>query len=320
MARSPILAVLLLALAGAPCVWGQVFQLTREQMLQYTAQNPFARFPDGRPKVPDDLLAKLKDMSAEEVLGLSQRGFRNQWEAGWQVLHPQKRLIGRALTLQMMPTRPDVSEVDAAARRAKNLTRLNHQTAIDMLQKDDVLVVDACGAQFGGVIGDNLGFYIMKTTGAGFVIDGAIRDIVGLAPFTDLAGYYRAAVPPAIHDLMVTGINVPVRIGNATVMPGDAVFGDPEGVYFIPPSQVKDLVDEADVTHIHDEWTKKKFEEGKYISSDIYGSPRDPALIREYQDYLKEKLGTQRYEEYMKRRAAQPPPAVPGGGRGGRGQ
>jgi regulator of RNase E activity RraA len=258
-------------------------------------------------------------MSAEEVLGLAQRGFRNQWEAGWQVLHPQKRLIGRALTLQMMPTRPDVADTDAAVRRANNLPRMNHQTAIDMLQKGDVLVVDAAGAQFGGVIGDNLAYYIMKTTGAGFVIDGAVRDIVGLTPFTELVGYYRAAVPPAIHDLMVTGINVPVRIGSATVLPGDVVFGDPEGVYFIPPSQLKGLIDEADVTHIHDEWTKKKFDEGKYVSSDIYSAPRDPALMKEYQDYLKEKLGAARYEEYMKRRAAQPTP-VPGGGRGGRGQ
>jgi len=282
-------------------------------LLQYTAQNPFERFPDGRPKVPDALLEKLRDMSAEEVLGLNQRGYRNQWEAGWQVLHPAKTMVGRAVTLQLMPLRPDVSEVDQAARRAKNQLRLSHQTAIDMLQKDDVLVVDACGAQFGGVIGDNLAYYIMKKTGVGFVIDGAIRDIRGIAPY-DMAGYYRAAVPPAIHDLMVTGINVPIRIGNATVMPGDVVFGDPEGVYFIPPSQVRDLVDEADITHIHDDWTKKKFDEGKYISTDIYGSPHDPALIQEYQAYLKEKLGAQRYEEYLKRRQSQ------GAGRGAPGQ
>ena len=312
--QSRLLAVLVLALAVAPCVWGQVFTLTKEQMLQYTAQNPFDRFPDGRPKVPDALLAKLKDMSAEEVLGLSQQGYRNQWEAGWQILHSEKKLIGRAVTLQMMPTRPDVANTDAAARQAKNLARLSHQSVIDMLQKGDVFVADACGAQFGGVIGDNLAFYIMKTTGAGFVIDGAIRDIDGLREFGDLVGYYRAAVPPAIHDLMVTGINVPIRIGNATVMPGDVVFGDPEGVYFIPPSQVQGLVDEADVTHIHDEWTKKKFTEGKYVSTDIYSTPRDPALIQEYQNYLKEKLGAARYDEYMKRRATPAP-----GGRGGPG-
>ena len=305
--------LLFFAVAAAPWLQGQIFNLTKEQMLKYTAQNPFERFPDGRPKVPDALLEKLKDMSAEEVLGLNLRGYRNQWEAGWQVLHPNKTLVGRAVTLQMMPLRPDVADVDQADRRARNQIRLNHQTAIDMLQKGDVLVVDAAGAQFGGVIGDNLAYYIMTKTGTGFVIDGAIRDIRGIAPM-DMAGYYRAAVPPAIHDLMVTGINVPVRIGSATVMPGDVVYGDPEGVYFIPPSQVQSLVDEADVIHIHDEWTRKKFDEGKYISTDIYGSPHDPALMQEYQAYLKEKLGAQRYEEYMKRRQSQ------GAGRGAAGQ
>lgn len=285
----------------------QVFNLSKEQLIRYTAQNPFERFPDGRPKVPDSLLEKLKQMSAEELLGLSARGFRNQWEAGWQILRPDRTLVGRAVTLQLMPLRPDVSEVDQAARRTRNESRLSHQTAIDMLQKGDVLVVDAAGVQFGGIIGDNLAYYIMKATGTGFVIDGAIRDLRGIAPL-DLAGYYRAAVPPAIHDLMVTGINVPIRIGNATVLPGDVVFGDPEGVYFIPPSQIQDLMDEADITHIHDDWTKRKFDEGKYVSSDIYSRPRDPALLKEYEAYLKEKLGAQRYEAYQKRRPPQRPP------------
>src|SRR5579872_950534 len=262
-------AFFIFAIAAVPQIRAQVFSLSKDQLIKYTTQNPFDRFPDGRPKVPDALLEKLKDMSAEEVLGLSARGYRNQWEAGWQVLHPNKTMVGRAVTLQMMPARPDIQGVDQAERRAKGQLILNHQTAIDMLQKGDVLVVDAAGAQFGGVIGDNLAYFIMTKTGTGFVIDGAIRDIRGIAPY-DMPGYYRAAVPPAIHDLMVTGINVPIRIGSATVMPGDVVFGDPEGVYFIPPSQIQGLVDEAEVTHIHDDWTKKKFEEGKYVSTDIY--------------------------------------------------
>ena len=89
---------------------------------------------------------------------------------------------------------------------------------------------------------------------------------------------------------MLTGINIPVRIGNATVMPGDLVFGDREGVYFIPPQLVKEVLDRADVTHVHDEWTRKKFDEGKYKSSEIYGSPRDPQLKKEYDEYLKKRL------------------------------
>jgi regulator of RNase E activity RraA len=105
-----------------------------------------------------------------------------------------------------------------------------------------------------------------------------------------MAGYYRGAVPPAITGVMVTGINVPVRIGKATVMPGDVVFGDREGVNFIPPAAAQRLVEQAKTTHIHDEWTRKKFDENKYKSSDIYGSPRDPALRKEYDEYLKQEL------------------------------
>ena len=100
---------------------------------------------------------------------------------------------------------------------------------------------------------------------------------------------------------LVTGINVPVRIGKVTVMPGDVVLGDREGVYFIPPHLVQEIVDEAQITHVHDEWTKKKFAEHKYKSTDIYGRPHDPALIKEYEDYLKSKVGPQAYEAYQKR-------------------
>ena len=89
---------------------------------------------------------------------------------------------------------------------------------------------------------------------------------------------------------MITGINIPVRIGNATVMPGDLVVGDEEGVMFVPTEMVTPILDAADITHIHDEWTRMKFDEGKWVSSDIYGSPRDPALKKEYEEYLQKRL------------------------------
>jgi regulator of RNase E activity RraA len=302
-----VLRGLLTILAGccllAPS-WGQVFVMTREQLIKYTAKSTYERFPDGRPKVPDALLEKLKDMSSEEI-GLSRSGFPNQFVDGLQVLHPDKKLIGRALTLQLMPVRADIADVDAAEwKAAGNQRPRDHQNAINMLQPGDVFVVDVSGSvASGGVIGDNLAFYIMKRS-AGFVIDGAIRDLDGIAPFAGLSGYYRGATPPAIHNVMVTGINIPVRIGNATVMPGDVVFGDREGVSFIPPHLVQGIVDAAQITHIHDDWTKMKFEQGKYVSTDIYSRPSDPALLKEYEDYLKEKLGPKAYDEYVKSRGA----------------
>jgi 4-hydroxy-4-methyl-2-oxoglutarate aldolase len=282
---------------------GQVFSWTREQMIAYTAQNPYERFPDGRPKVPDSILQRVRELSAEEVIGIAGRGYPNQFVDGMQVLHPGKKLVGRAFTVQLMPMRADVTAAQAAELKAKGSVPLSHQTAIDMLQPGDVLVMDVFGSiPSGGIIGDNLTYYIWKTTGAGFVIDGAIRDLEGVTPI-DVAGYFRGATPTAIRNVTVTGINIPIRIGNTTVLPGDVVLGDREGVYFIPPHLVKDLVDAADITRIHDEWTKMKFDEGKYKSSEIYSRPRDPALIKEYEEYLKLKLGAARYEEYVKRQS-----------------
>jgi 4-hydroxy-4-methyl-2-oxoglutarate aldolase len=300
--------ILLLGLLGSVLVpahsQAQVFTWTREQMVKYTAQSPYERFADGRPKVPDAMLDKVKGLSAEEVLAIAARGYPTQFVDGLQVLRPGKKLVGRAVTLQLMPVRADVADAQAAEWKAKGGARLSHQTVIDMLGPGDVLVVDVGGnIEAGGIVGDNLAYYIMKTTGAGFVIDGAIRDLEGIAAF-DMAGYFRGATPPAIRNVMVTGINVPVRVGNTTVLPGDVVLGDREGVYFIPPHLVQDIVDAADITHIHDEWTRLKFDEGKYKSSEIYGSPREPALIKEYEEYLKKKLGPERYEAYLKRKSA----------------
>jgi 4-hydroxy-4-methyl-2-oxoglutarate aldolase len=308
--RFQSLATLGLAGLFVSAAWGQVFTMTREQLIKYTAKNPYERFADGRPKVPDALMAKFQDMSSEEI-NLSRNGFPNQFVDGLQVLHPEKKLIGRAVTLQLMPTRADITEVDAAEWKAQGNQRpRDHQNAIDLLQKGDVFVVDVFGsAAAGGVIGDNLAYYIMKTTGAGFVIDGAIRDLDGISPFTDLAGYFRASVPPAIHNVFVAGINIPVRIGNATVMPGDLVFGDKEGVSFIPPHLVQGIVTEAQVTHLHDAWTKKKFDEGKYKSTEIYSRPRDPALLKEYEEYLKQNLTPAEYEEHLKNPQPGPPSA-----------
>ena len=270
----------------------QIFTLSKEQMLEYTAQNPFERFPDGRPKVPDGLIDRARGLSAEEVWAiLPAKGFRNQYADGFQVLHPAKRLVGRAFTLQFMPLRPDLDSVIQSKAKAAGLDRMNNQTAIDMLQPGDVLVVDLFGQGEGGtIVGDNLFYYIMKATkGAGLVVDGAIRDLDGISGM-DMPAYFRKAHPSAIANVIISGINVPVRIGNATVMPGDLVFGDTEGVYFIPPALVQAVVDNSDEIHIHDEWTRMKFDEGKYKSSEIYGSPKDPALKAEYAAYLKRRL------------------------------
>src|SRR5581483_3432023 len=151
----------------------QLFKLTKEQLVAYTAQNPFDRFEDGRPKVPDALIARMKDLSAEEVWAvLPGKGFRNQWADGFEVLHPGTKMVGRAFTVQFMPARPDTG-----------IPSIGNQFAIDMLQPGDVLVVDLFGKKQGGtIVGDNLFYYVQKAThGGGLVVDGSIRDLEGIA-------------------------------------------------------------------------------------------------------------------------------------------
>jgi len=268
----------------------QIFTLTPDQMIKYSAKNPFDRFADGRPRIPDTLLEKAKGLSAEEIFAvLPEAKFPNQYEGNWTVLHPGRKLVGRAVTAQFMPYRPDIAEVAESEAKAKGLGQNANQRVIDMLQPGDVIVVDLFGKIDNGTfVGDNLATAIYSATKTGFVIDGGIRDLEGIFPI-EIAAYFRGVHPSAIGNVMLTGVNVPVRIGGATVMPGDLVFGDREGVYFVPPHLVAEILEKAETTHIHDDWTKGKFLSGKYKSSELYPTPQDPVLKKEYEDYLKKK-------------------------------
>lgn len=300
---SPVFAILA-ALVVPPLASAQLQTFSRQDLIDYTAQNPFDRLPDGRPRVPDDLLERARDLSSEDIWAtLQQKGYNNQYADGFLVAHPGKTLVGRAFTVQFMPLRADVDDVAQAKAKAHGVERLMNQTAIDMLQPGDVLVVDLFGKKVNGtIVGDNLFYYVMVAThGGGLVVDGSVRDLDGISQI-DMPAYFRAVDPTPIGNVMLTGINVPVRIGNVTVMPGDLVVGDREGVYFIPPQFAREVLDRADEIHIHDEWTKKKFAEGRYKSSEIYGSPKDPKLQKEYDEYLK-----RRVEEIRKERTEKEP-------------
>src|SRR5215469_8100986 len=308
MKRKSTWAVVTLSLASGLCANAQ-WMLTKDQMIAYTAKNPYERFPDGRPKVPDNLLEKVKGLVIEEAWGAVRSGcnagggrgrgrgnapadsgpgcYPNQFAGDWKILNPGKKLIGRAFTVQFMPVRPDVAEAMQAEADKKGLGRLRNQTVIDMLQPGDVIVVDLFGKiESGTFVGDKLAYYIWKTTGTGMVVDGAMFWLGKISP-TGMPAYYRGTDPNALGNVMLTGINIPVRIGNATVMPGDVVLGDEEGLLFIPPHLVKDAVAAAQSTMARDEWIKQKMDTRQYKSSDLYGQPRDPALRKELEDYIK---------------------------------
>lgn len=272
---------------AAPVANAQLWQLTPEQLTQLTPGNPFERFPDGRPKVPDEVLEKLRkmDIGIEDMVGaLRAKGYNNQFEAGpWKRLNRQTKLVGRVFTVQFMPARPDLTQ------GLGDKGKLRNQTAIDMLQPGDVVIVDLFGKIEGGTfVGDKLAYYVWKTTGTGMVIDGAMFYLSNIEK-TGMPAFYRGTAPNSLNGATLTGINIPVQIGSVTAMPGDVVFGDGESLLFIPPSLVGDIVTSFEKTQSRFEWIKKKFDERKYKSSEIYGQPRDPALRKEMEDYIKSK-------------------------------
>ncbi len=277
-----------LLLAGS--LSAQVDGFGRDELIKYTSKNPFSRFQDGRPKVPQALIDSLHAASSEMLWGpLRRAGYNHQWAGDWDIVHPEKKLLGRAVTAVFMPVRPAVNDVIDADAKSQNLGRNHNQRVIDALQPGDVLVVDLFGKIEGGTFaGDNLATAIHAATGQGFVIDGAIRDLDGIHPL-NIPIYVRGFHVSALRDVMLMGLNVPVRIGRSTVMPGDIVVGDREGVTFVPPHLVRAVVKQAKVTELHDIWTKGKLATGKYKASELYPSPQDDALKKEYAEWLAQK-------------------------------
>src|SRR2546426_6323373 len=223
-------------LAPGP-IHAQLFTFSKQELMDYTAQEPFDRLSDGRPKVPNDMMERARELSSEEIWAvLQQRGFNNQYADGFQVLHPGKTMVGRAFTVQFMPTRSDVDDIAKAKAKEHGLSKLTNQTAIDMLQPGDVLIVDLFGKKVNGtIVGDNLFFYVMKAThGGGLVVDGSVRDLDGISDI-DMPAYFRFVDPTPIGNVMLTGINIPIRIGGLTGLECALAVGDREAVCVIPP-------------------------------------------------------------------------------------
>lgn len=256
--------LLLVCVITALSAFSQV-KMTKEQMLFYTSDWKGDRFPDGRPKVPDDLLKRALDVSIEDVWDyLRERGYRCQYDGGWQALHIDKPFAGRALTAQYMPLRPDMAKAIAAEGKAEGRVSWTNSWPINELQEGDVYVADGFGKIVEGtLIGSNLGSGIAAHTHAGFVFDAGIRDQEENREIPNLNGFYRGYDPSAWVDMTLTAINAPVRIGRAVVLPGDLVLAKTDGVIFIPAILAEDAVSSAEFTNLQDEFNFELNRSGK---------------------------------------------------------
>jgi regulator of RNase E activity RraA len=269
----------------APLLFGQPGVLTKQELIKYTPDWKGERFADGRPKVPDGILKRMKGVTLEEGWAvLRDTGFTHQYEDGWLSIHPEKVLVGRALTAQWLPGRPDIHKVIAEQGKADGRIGAPNAWAVDMLQPGDVYVCDHFGLkQDGPSIGDNVGNAIYARSHNGIVYNGAVRDINGLKELDDFVSFVRFYDPshhfstlgPRLNSTLI-GINIPIRMGGATVMPGDVVLGRDGGVLFIPPQMAEKVVKTSEFIHLQDAFGHQRLREGKYTSGQIDTKWSDP--------------------------------------------
>ena len=241
--------------------------LSKDEIIEYTREWKGERFPDGRPKVPDNILDRMKRVTITQAWGVLQGdGFKWQYEGNWVCTHPDQILVGRALTAVYMPRRPDMRKL--MEEKGKRLGCIGDQISwpIDMLVERDVYVADVYGKiEEGAIIGDNLSTAILANSGNGVVHDAAVRDIEGIKELPNFTSFVRGWHPSyASPTIMLLGVNTPIRIGHATVMPGDVVLGKDNGVIFIPPHLAEKVVKTSELISLRDAFGKGRLKEGKY--------------------------------------------------------
>lgn len=252
---------------------GQLGTFDKEKRIAITHKWSGARAEDGRPLVPDDVLARLKTATAEEAWGvLRGEGYSYQFEGNWQLVNPSdERMVGRVVTAQFMPLRPDLNEhINHAGASEGRVSRGQNSWVIDTLKPGDVLVVDMFGKiRDGTFAGDNLATAIYTKSGNGLIVNGSVRDVSGMREIEGFRAFVKGVDPSAIKDVTLVGINVPIRIGETTILPGDVVVSDPEGLTFIPPHLAEKVATASENIQLRDKWGHQMLREGKYTPGQI---------------------------------------------------
>lgn len=258
---------------GSVLTYSQNVGSSPEYIKALTADWKGERFADGRPKVSDAILDRLKNISIEEAWGvLRNKGYQNQFESDWHIINPDEVMTGRVVTAQYMPLRPDLEKYIRAKGKEEGRAQQGGTNSwpIDVLVEGDVYVADSYGKIVDGtLIGDNLGNSIYAKSKRGVIFYGSVRDQEGLSEIKGFNGWIKGQDPSYIMQMSLVSINAPIRIGRAIVLPGDVVLAKKYGVIFIPAHLVEELVITSEVTALRDEFGHQRLREGKYKPGQI---------------------------------------------------
>jgi regulator of RNase E activity RraA len=300
MSRLKFVMILFIVIASVKQLHSQQVQISKEELIALTPEWKGERFPDGRPKVPDDIIRRMKPVTIEEAWAIiNGAGYRYQIADGWgQIINPDSVLVGRAYTTTFMPGRPDVwKAIDSMGKKEGRLSQ--NVWAVEQLQKGDVYVADQFGAKKNGpTIGDRVGTAIYTKTGNGIVYDGALRDVEGLKEFGGFTSFF-SSYDPSYHNpgggqnrdltTMIVGINRPTRIRTVTVMPGDVVLGKLGVVIFIPPHLAERVVKSSELVRLEDMFGQLRIREGKYTAGQIDARWADN-IQKDFTQWLKDNV------------------------------
>lgn len=263
-------------------------ELSKTELIFLTHQWKGERFEDGRPKVSDALLKRMKNVSIEEAWGvLRNEGFHNQFEGNWQPLHEDVTIVGRALTAQYMPNRPDMAEQIKKKGHERGEIGNTNAWPIDRLVEHDVYVADGFGKIIDGtLIGDNLGNSIYAKTKTGVVFNASSRDLEGLSKIEGFNAFVKGWHPSFFTEVMLLSINTPIRIGAATVLPGDVVLAKKEGVIFIPAQLAEKVVLTSEIVRLRDLFGISRLKEGIYTPGQI-DNKWSEAIEKDFSEWLR---------------------------------
>lgn len=256
----------------------QEVQVSEQELIALTPEWDGERYPDGRPRVPDEILERMKEVTLEEAWAvLRNENYEHQYAENWVMINPDSVLVGRALTATFMPGRPDVQRVLEMEGEKAGRSGSQNSWPVAMLEKGDVYVADQFGAhEDGPTIGDNVGNAIYANSGNGIVYNGALRDVSGLKEIGGFTSFFRSYHPS--HHLnnpegelntTLVGINTPTRIGKVMAMPGDVVLGRDGGVIFIPPHLAEQVVTTSEIVRLRDMFGQQRIREGVYGADQI---------------------------------------------------
>jgi regulator of RNase E activity RraA len=244
--------------------------ISKDELIFLTSEWKGERFADGRPKISDDLIERAKRIMIDDAWTvLRNEGYVNQYEGGWKTVN-DITMAGRAVTAMYMPSRPDV-EKNIKARGAQQGRKGNTNAwPIDILTKGDLYVADAFGKISGGpIMGATLANSIYSKSGNGVVFEGASRDLQEIRNLKGFNAFVRDFHPSFTEDMVLMGLNTPIRIGNVMVLPGDLVIATVEGVLFVPAHMAEQVVSTSEFVIRKDQFGFEMVRTGKYSTGEI---------------------------------------------------